>query len=96
MKLKEFIDNFIEHNSIIRLLYKCPGGHKVVLNDWSDVSMDWKTSWGKGIYADYINHEVIGVASILCSKYPDAINIVIEEIPVDMIRDSKIDQIINL
>ena len=40
MKLVEFIEQF-SHNNVIRLLYEYKSGHKLVLNDWNDVSMDW-------------------------------------------------------
>lgn len=95
MILKEFIENYIEHNSLVRVLYKNPGGHKVVLNDWDDVAMDWEIIKGEGKYAPYINHEVLGIASILVrGPYSESINIVIEEIPLDELRSNKLDSIL--
>ena len=95
MILKEFIENYIEHNSLVRVLYKNPGGHKLVLNDWDDVAMDWEIVKGVGKYAPYINHEVLGIASILVrGPYPESINIVIEEIPLDELRSNKLDSIL--
>ena len=91
MTLKEFIEEYIQHNSLVRVLYKNPGGHKIVLNDWDDVDMDWKIVKGEGKYAAYVNHKVLGVTSILVSgPYSEAINIVIEEIPLDELRDNKL------
>lgn len=91
MTLKDFINEYVEHNSLVRVLYKNPGGHKLVLDDWNDVAMDWEIVKGQGKYAAYINHKVLGVASILTGgTYPESINIVIEEIPLDELRDNKL------
>jgi len=83
MKLGEFIENF-SHNNVIRLMYKDKGGHKCVLNDWNDVSMDHEILKGKGKNRHYINNEVLGLAGIYFQSYscnyPEAINIVIEEL----------------
>ncbi len=83
MKLKEFIENF-SHNNVVRLLHKDKGGHKCVLNDWNDVSMDHEILKGKGKNRHYINNEVLGLAGIYFQSYscnyPEAINIVIEEL----------------
>ena len=95
MTLKEFIDEYIEHNSLVRVLYKNPGGHKTVLNDWDDVAMDWEIVKGEGKYAPYINHKVLYVASILVrGPYSEAINIVIEEIPLHKLREDKLKTIL--
>jgi hypothetical protein len=95
MTLKEFINEYIEHNSLVRVLYKIPVGHKLILNDWDEVSMDWEIVKGEGKYAPYINHKVLGIASILTGgPYPESINIVIEEIPLDELRETKLDTIL--
>lgn len=95
MILKEFVDNFINHNSLVRLVYKIPGGNKVVLNTWDEVSMAWEISKGEGKYAPYINHKVLYVTSIsVRGPYSEAINIVIEEIPLDKLREDKINTLI--
>ena len=95
MRLKEFIENYIEHNSLVRLLYKHKGGHKIILNDWNDVSMEWEIIKGKGKYSAYINHKVLGIASIsVRGSCSEAINIVIEEIPLVELRESKLDSIL--
>ena len=96
MTLKEFIDEYIEHNSLVRVLYKHQGGHKLVLNDWDEVDMDHLIIKGKGKYAPYINHKVLGVTSISVGAYSDyseAINIVIEEIHLDKLREMKLKEI---
>ncbi len=101
MTLKEFIENYIQPNSMIRVLYKDKesGNYRTILNDWDKVSMDWEIVKGTGIlgaqkskYAPYINHEVIGIACIsVTGHYSSAINIVIEEIPLDELRESKLE-----
>jgi hypothetical protein len=95
MTLKEFINEYIQPNSLVRVLYKIPVGHKLILNDWDEVSMDWEIVKGEGKYAPYINHKVLGIASILTGgPYPESINIVIEEIPLDELRETKLDTIL--
>ena len=84
MKLGEFIEKF-SHNNLIRVHYKDKGGNRLVLEDWNDVSMDWEVNKQKGKFRHYINNEVLGLASIYFQPgkghhYPEAINIVIEEL----------------
>jgi hypothetical protein len=84
MTLGEFIKNF-SHNNIIRLHYKEPGGRGLVLRDWNDVSMDHEILKGKGKNRHYINNEVLGLSGIYLTTgrghhYPEAINIVIEQL----------------
>ena len=84
MKLGEFIKQF-SHNNIVRLFHKSVGAHKLVLEDWNDVSMDHEILDGKGKNRHYINNEVLGLAGIYFPPgegyhYPEAINIVIEEL----------------
>jgi hypothetical protein len=83
MKLGEFIKNF-SHNNMIRLHYKEKGGNRIVLDEWDDVSMDHEILKGKGKNRHYINNEVLGLVGIYFQSghnhYPEAINIVIEEL----------------
>ena len=84
MKLGEFIKNF-SHNNIVRLVHRDKGGHRVVHSDWNDVSMDHEILKGKGKNRHYIDNEVLGLATICFSpgsgiSYPEALNIVIEEL----------------
>jgi hypothetical protein len=84
MKLREFIEKF-SHNNMIRLHYKDKGGNRLVLDDWNDVSMDWEILKGKSNNRHYIDNEVLGIVGIYFPSrhgdhYPDAINIVIEEL----------------
>lgn len=81
MQLKEFLENFIEHNSVVRLVYKDKSGHRIVHDSWNDVSMEHQILKGKGKDRHYINNKVIGICSILVhGAFPEAINIVIEEL----------------
>ncbi len=98
MKLGEFIEAF-SHNNIIRLHYTHEGeggGNICVLENFDQVSMDWEVNLGKGKYARYRNHEVIKLLSICTdSKYPEAINILIERKPTEDIRDEVITEILK-
>lgn len=83
MKLGEFIKKF-SHNNMIRIHYKEKGGNRIVLDEWDDVSMDHEIVNGKGKNRHYIDNEVLGLVGIYFQSghthYPDAINIVIEEL----------------
>lgn len=84
MKLGEFIEKF-SHNNVIRLVYKTKGGHKTVLDDWNDVSMDWEVNKQRGKFRHFINNEVLGLTTISFVPgqgihHSEAINIVIEEL----------------
>ena len=95
MKLKEFIENF-SHNNVVRLVHKNKGGHKCVLDGWDDVSMDHEILKGKGKNRHYINNEVLGLAGIYFpsykTPYPEAINIVIEELEDQPMIDEVVEE----
>ena len=94
MKVRDFVEINIEHNSLVRLVYKIPGGHKLVLNNWSDVDMEHQILKGRGKFSRFLDHEVIGITSILTpGNYPEAINIVIKEIPVEELRHERLGEI---
>ena len=82
MKLGEFIEKFIVPNSLIRLVYKIPGGSELVLDTWDDVSMEWEVLDSRGKNRHYIANEVIGVTDIWVrtGHYTEAINIAIEKL----------------
>jgi len=91
MKLGEFIEKF-SHNNLIRLHYKIKGGYISVEDD--KVSMDWEVNKGDGCYSMYKDNEVVGLVSILMrGPYPEAINIVIEKIDIDEMRNMQLDKI---
>lgn len=96
MKLGEFIENF-SHNNLIRLVYKEKGGHKLVLESWDDVSMDWEVNKAKSKNRHYINNEVLGLASIgrAGNLYPESINIIIEELENQPFIEEVIDRTEN-
>lgn len=79
MKLKDFVSEFIEPNSVIRLWKTTKGGHDLIAKNDDDVSMNWEITDEIGIYKDYVNNEVKGVTDILLpdSFYKEAINITI-------------------
>lgn len=88
MRLKEFLQNFVEPNTLIRLVYKTKEGHVTVGENWDEVSMEWKIIKGEGIYKDYVDNFVIGITDILCNgHYSEAVNIVISE---DRLSDIKL------
>ena len=95
MKLGEFIKQF-SHNNIIRLHYKTKGGNQCVLEDWDDVSMDHEILKGKGKNRHYINNEVLGLTGIYFqtghTHYPEAINIVIEELENQPMIDELVEE----
>lgn len=94
MKLDEFIEIYIEHNSLVRLLYKEKSGHRIVLDTWDDVSMEHEILKGKGKFKDYINYDVKGITSVLVGgPYSEAINIIIKDIDLITMRKIKLEQI---
>lgn len=91
MKLGEFIKNY-SHNNVIRLLYKTKEGHEVVLEDWNDVSMDHEVNNRKGKFRNYVNNEVLGLATISFGPgsgihHSEALNIVIERLSEQPVVD---------
>lgn len=83
MKLGEFIKEFIQKNSLIRLLHRYESGHKTVHQSWDDISMEWHVLKAIGINRHYIGNEVLYIASIATGgHYPETINIVIEQLEV--------------
>ena len=79
MTVKEFTEQFIEHNSLVRLWTKVPkdepGLHKQVLPG-EGVIEEWKL-----IKSEYANYNVIGVTDILVldSNHKEAVNLVITD-----------------
>ena len=99
MILKEFLETFICRKSVIRLWYPTKGGSEMVPDSVScnDVSTEWSTLRGEGIYKKYLNHKVIGVTDILVTRgnYTEAINIVIEKIELDDWREQQLNEILK-
>jgi hypothetical protein len=96
MKLGEFIEKYIEPNCLVRLVYKNKGGHKLVLDTWNDVTMEWEILKGKGKNRHFIDNEVLGITSILTSgHYKEAINIVIEELDNRPYIDETVEKLVT-
>ena len=97
MILKDFNENFICKNSIIRLWYPDKGGHKLVIpDDKKSVCMEWELN-RHSVYKKYANNNVIGITDIVTNgSFPEAINIVIEEIFLDKLREDKLNNLFNL
>ena len=79
MRLKEFINEFVAHNTLIRLMYKVPknerGMHNQVMPG-EGVMMEHEL-----IKSEYADKEVIGITDILVidSNYKEAVNIIIKK-----------------
>lgn len=81
---------------MIRLHFNEKGGNRIVLDEWDDVSMDHEIVNGKGKNRHYLNNEVLGLVGIYFQSghthYPDAINIVIEELENQPFIEEVVDQ----
>jgi len=78
MKVKTFIEKYIQPNNVVRLVRKIPGGHETVGETWSVVDMEWRIAKGDGVFAEHVDSEVMGVTGIMTVEYQEAINIVIK------------------
>lgn len=74
MKLKTFIERFVEPNTLIRLQYKIKGGHEEVIEG------DKPMMEHQLLKSEYADNEVVGVTDILYlgSHYLEAVNLTIE------------------
>lgn len=78
MILKDFIEEFVEPNTLIRLWKKIKGGHQLLFDSTDMVEMEWKIKKGEGIYKGLEDSPVVGVTDILVKgNYTEAVNIVI-------------------
>lgn len=84
MKLKEFIEEFVMHNTLVRLwVLKNKEKHLVYeVNSEKpggidDLRMEWQILKGDELTDRYLNWTVIGVSSILNEYYPESVNIVL-------------------
>ena len=55
--------------------------------------MDWEVNKNKCPYSRYKDHEVLRLTSICGGSHPEAINIVIEEIPTDEWREGRLNEL---
>lgn len=74
MKVKEFVEQFIERNTLVRLWYNTKGGHEEVI-EGDKPMMEWELE-----KCEYQDNNVVGVTDIqyLNSRYNEAVNLVIE------------------
>lgn len=87
--LKQFVLEFIEPNSLIRLWYENGTNYQMVID--GGVCMEHEIIKETGIYKDYINHEFRGIPSILVNgHYSEAINIVISNTPTSNEMENKV------
>ena len=78
MILKDFIEEFVEPNTLIRLWKKIKGGHQPLFDSTDMVEMEWRIKKGEGIYKGLEDSPVVGVTDILVKgNYTEAVNIVI-------------------
>lgn len=79
MKLRDFVANYIEHNSIVRLVRKTSSGHEIIDSNWGIVHMAHDFKRNTPVNAMYGHCVVTHIASIYVrAAHPDAINIAIE------------------
>ena len=73
--VSNFIKNYVERNSLIRLWTKEERGYKEVI-EGDNPFMGWEI-----LESDYTDNLVVGVTDILCpySDYVEAINLVIKK-----------------
>lgn len=78
MTLKEFIEKFVVHNTVVRLWNEKGQTYQMIHDGDKEVSMEWEVIDGKSFLSKYLENKVIGVTDIVCNEYPEAVNIVIE------------------
>lgn len=84
MKLKEFIEKFVMHNTLVRLWIKRNNEKHLIYEldqdkpgGVDDLRMEWQILKGDKLTDKYLDWTVIGVSSILNEYYPESINIVL-------------------
>lgn len=78
MKLKDFIEKFVAHNTVVRLWHEKGHTYQMIHDGEKEVSMEWEVIGGKSFLSKYLESKVVCVTDIVCNKYPEAVNIVIE------------------
>ena len=81
MTLKEFIDNYVCKNTLVRLWKPVKGGHEMLVENDESVCMEWEISQSRNNkwQIKYKNTKVIGVTDILVEDfYREAVNIVLD------------------
>lgn len=93
MKLNEFIKMFICKNSLIRLWYETNNGYKMVSDDYNPYE-ESEILNKRCKLSEFLNNDVIRIENILTDYYPESINIVILETPINIIRKEKISKLL--
>ena len=70
MKLKEFVENNLEQNSIFRVVAEIPGGHYVLGKNWEEIYMNHKVD--ECPYKNYTFKTITSIGGV-----GQAINIVV-------------------
>lgn len=79
MTLKEFMEKFVIHNTVIRLWTEKGKIYEMIHDGEKEVSMEWETLDGKSFQSKYLSNKVVGVTDMVCNEYAEAVNIVIEK-----------------
>lgn len=79
MTLREFVEKFVCHNTIIRLWKPIKGGHKMLVKEGNSVCMEWALLRDETWQSSYNDCKVIGVTDIVVDDfYREAVNIVLD------------------
>ena len=91
MIVKEFVNNFIEHNTLIRLWYNVKGGHEEVITG------DKPMMEHELVKSEYADRKVVGITDILYYKshHVEAVNLIIEH-KLTIERELKLKKINNV
>lgn len=95
MLVKEFVEKFVERNTIIRLWYKLPKGSGGVHEEV--IEGDKPMMEHELVKSEYNDREVIGVTDILYgnSHYVEAVNLVIKKRNIQQHRINSIKKLKN-
>ena len=80
MNLRDFIERFIEKNTLIRVHTPTSSGHKEVI----PLTMEWELLKTNN---HLLESTVIGVTDILHPQHPEAVNIVVTELTMNKIEE---------
>lgn len=79
MTLREFVEKFVYHNTLIRLWKPIKGGHKMLEKAGDSVCMEWELLRDETWQSVYNDCKVIGVTDILVDgNCSEAVNIVLD------------------
>lgn len=70
MTLKDFIEKFVAHNTVVRLWNEKGQNYKMIHDGEKEVSMEWEALDGKSFPSKYLENKVVCVTDIVCNEYP--------------------------